>query len=559
MSARPTFPNSSYANLSSPWRGQGWLLAILILCGVLLLLPMLALVATALGAPLDSIGDLIGHLIETVLLRYLGNTFVLMLGVGALALVLGVSCAWVVSCYEFPYRRLLAWMLLLPLAMPSYIIAYVYTGFLDYGGPVQSALRAHYGFSDWNDYWFPEIRSMGGAIFVMGFVLYPYVYLLARTGFGQIPTRIFEATLLTGRSLFWHVGLPIGRPAILAGCALVLMEVVADFGTVDFFAVQTISLGVYNVWLGMNNMTAAAQLALIAVAMVVLLLGSERYGRRKIGFSINNRGVTGVPRMAVLGVWRWLLSLFCLVPIVVGFFLPVVILLDFSLAKGTGHLPDIYTAAAETLLIAGLGAVVVLTSAVLVGVLAYYVPSAAGRLLAYISALGYAFPGTVLALGVLAAVSHLDALWRWLGLALFGAEWGSWIASGWLMVLFAYLVRFQAVGLGAVQTALERIPSSLVPASRVMGYGFMASMRRVVLPLVRPGILAGGLLVFVDIMKELPMTLLLRPFDFNTLATITYQYAHDELIELAALPALLIVLTGLLPVFIIQHYLNLRH
>ena len=555
MSARPAFPHSSYANLSSPWRGQGWLLVLLILCGAVLLLPMLALVATAFGAR----HDLMGHLIETVLLRYLGNTFLLMLGVGALALAVGVSCAWVVSRYEFPYRRVLAWMLLLPLAMPSYIIAYVYTGFLDYGGPVQTALRAHYGFSDWNDYWFPEIRSMGGAVFVMGFVLYPYVYLLARTGFGQIPTRIFEATMLTGRSLFWHVGLPIGRSAILAGCALVLMEVVADFGTVDFFAVETISLGVYNVWLGMNNITAAAQLALIAVAMVALLLGSERYGRRRIGFTINNRGVTGVPRMAVLGWWRWLLPLFCLVPIIVGFFLPLVILLDFSLAKGTAHLPDIYTAAAETLLIAGLGVLVVLTSAVLVGVLAYYVPSGFGRVLARISALGYAFPGTVLALGVLAAVSHLDALWRWFGLALFGAEWGSWIASGWLMVLFAYLVRFQAVGLGAVQTALERIPNSLVPASRVMGYGFMASMRRVVLPLMRPGVLAGGLLVFVDIMKELPMTLLLRPFDFNTLATITYQYAHDELIELAALPALLIVLTGLLPVFIIQHYLNLRH
>ena len=337
MSARPAFPHNSYANLSSPWRGQGWLLAVLLLCGVVLLLPMLALVATALGAR----HELMGHLIETVLFRYLSNTFLLMLGVGVLALALGVSCAWVVSRYEFPYRRVLAWMLLLPLAMPSYIIAYVYTGFLDYGGPVQTALRAHYGFSDWNAYWFPEIRSMGGAIFVMGFVLYPYVYLLARTGFGQIPTRIFEATMLTGRSLFWHVGLPIGRSAILAGCALVLMEVVADFGTVDFFAVETISLGVYNVWLGMNNITAAAQLALIAVAMVALLLGSERYGRRRIGFIINNRGVTGVPRVAVLGWWRWLLPLFCLVPIVVGFFLPVAILIDFSLAKGTAHLPDI--------------------------------------------------------------------------------------------------------------------------------------------------------------------------------------------------------------------------
>jgi len=514
----------------------------------------LALVITAMG---DN-RDLMQHLIETVLFRYLSNTMILIAGVGILTLGIGVTTAWVVSRYEFPFRHSLSWMLLLPMAIPSYIIAYVYTGFLDYAGPVQSLIRQQYGFTSWNQYWFPEIRSMGGAIFVMGLVLYPYVYLMARTGFGQIPTRVFEATLLTGRSLIWHVGLPMGRPAIIAGLALVLMEVVADFGTVDFFAVETISLGVYNVWLGMNSITTAAQLALMAFVLVFILLGSERYGRNKNRFANTRSGITGVPRAEAEGLWRVVLPLICLFPIILGFILPVAILVHFSIGQGVGHMSDITTAVVQTLLVAGLGMVVIMASALTIGIISCYVPSQFGRLLAGLSATGYAFPGTVLALGVLAAIGYIDQGWRWMGLTVFDAKWTSLFGGGMVMLILAYMVRFQAVGLGAVQSALEGMPSTLVPASRVMGHGFLVSIRRVVLPLIRPAVLAGGLLVFVDIMKELPMTLLLRPFDFNTLATMTYQYAHDELIEKAALPALMIVLTGLLPVIIIQLYFKPR-
>lgn len=543
-----------YAHAPSPWKGQGWLNAILISVCLILILPVLALVITAMG---DN-RDLMQHLIETVLFRYLSNTMILIAGVGILTLGIGVTTAWVVSRYEFPFRHSLSWMLLLPMAIPSYIIAYVYTGFLDYAGPVQSLIRQQYGFTSWNQYWFPEIRSMGGAIFVMGLVLYPYVYLMARTGFGQIPTRVFEATLLTGRSLIWHVGLPMGRPAIIAGLALVLMEVVADFGTVDFFAVETISLGVYNVWLGMNSITTAAQLALMAFVLVFILLGSERYGRNKNRFANTRSGITGVPRAEAEGLWRVVLPLICLFPIILGFILPVAILVHFSIGQGVGHMSDITTAVVQTLLVAGLGMVVIMASALTIGIISCYVPSQFGRLLAGLSATGYAFPGTVLALGVLAAIGYIDQGWRWMGLTVFDAKWTSLFGGGMVMLILAYMVRFQAVGLGAVQSALEGMPSTLVPASRVMGHGFLVSIRRVVLPLIRPAVLAGGLLVFVDIMKELPMTLLLRPFDFNTLATITYQYAHDELIERAALPALMIVLTGLLPVIIIQLYFKPR-
>lgn len=533
------------------WARQSWFIAIMIMICLLLILPMASIAITAMG---DG-EDLLYHLAETILFRYLSNTIILMLGVGLLALLFGISTAWIISRYEFPGRRWIGWMLLLPAAIPSYIIAYVYTSFLDYAGPVQTLIRSIFGYSNMTQYWFPEIRSTGGAIFVMGVVLYPYVYLMTRSGFSQLPARLFEVTLLSGRSLFWVVALPLGRPAIIAGLALVMMEVVADFGTVDFFAVETLSLGIYNVWLGMNNITTAAQLALLAFALVFILLAWERYGRRKNPFHITNRGVSGVPRQNARGCWRWILPMICLFPVMLGFVLPVGILIFHTLTQGFDHLPVVSAAITHTVIAAGLGVCVVMISALIVAMVAFYIPSVIARPLAGISATGYAFPGTVLALGVLASVSLIDKGWGWIGQTLFGVSWGGLLGGGLVTLLFAYLIRFQAVGLGSVQAALERMPASLVPASRVMGYGFVPSMTRIVMPLISPAILAGGLLVFVDIMKELPMTLLLRPFDFNTLAIITYQYAHDELIELAALPALMIVLTGLLPVIIVHHYL----
>lgn len=549
LNAKPY--NGMASKSRTSWARQSWFLGAVIGLCIFIILPMLSLAITAMGN-----GEgLIYHLMDTVLLRYLKNTVLLMLGVGALTLLFGITTAWIISRYEFPGRRWIGWMLLLPAAIPSYIIAYVYTSFFEYAGPVQSLIRSSFGFVNMSEYWFPEIRSPGGAIFVMGVVLYPYVYLMSRSGFSQLPARLFEVTLISGRSLFWHVALPLGRPAIIAGLALVLMEVVADFGTVDFFAVETLSLGIYNVWLGMNNITTAAQLALLAFALVFILLAWERYGRRRSQFSITNRSVNGVPRRRATGYWQWLLPVICMVPVTLGFFLPVGILIDHSFSQGFDHLPAVLSAISNTVIAAGLGVVVIMATALMIAIITFYIPSPIARSLASVSATGYAFPGTVLALGVLATVSFIDNGWSWIGQTMFGATWRGVLGGGLVMLIFAYLIRFQAVGLGAVRASLERMPSSLVPASRVMGYGFFPSMVKIVLPLISPAILAGGLLVFVDIMKELPMTLLLRPFDFNTLAIITYQYAHDELIELAALPALMIVLTGLLPVIIVNSYL----
>ena len=338
------------------WARQSWFIAIMIMICLLLILPMASIAITAMG---DG-EDLLYHLAETILFRYLSNTIILMLGVGLLALLFGISTAWIISRYEFPGRRWIGWMLLLPAAIPSYIIAYVYTSFLDYAGPVQTLIRSIFGYSNMTQYWFPEIRSTGGAIFVMGVVLYPYVYLMTRSGFSQLPARLFEVTLLSGRSLFWVVALPLGRPAIIAGLALVMMEVVADFGTVDFFAVETLSLGIYNVWLGMNNITTAAQLALLAFALVFILLAWERYGRRKNLFHITNRGVSGVPRQNARGCWRWILPMICLFPVMLGFVLPVGILIFHTLTQGFDHLPVVSAAITHTVIAAGLGVCVAL-------------------------------------------------------------------------------------------------------------------------------------------------------------------------------------------------------
>ncbi len=520
-----------------------------IVLSLALITPMVLIALTALGGD----GEVMRHLISTVLLRYIGNTTMLMGGVGAVALIFGVSTAWLVSRYDFPYRRAIEWMLVLPLAIPPYIVAYAYTGFLDYGGPVQSGMRWIFSWDSAQDYFFPPIRSMGGAWLIMGVALYPYIYVITRAGFHLIPTRFFEAAILTGRNPLTTVALPMGRSAIIVGLALVLMEVVADLGTVEYFAIDTISLGVFNAWQGLNDLAAAAQLALVAFMLIAVLLGCEHYARSRRGFSHSTRGQTGVPRRIAKGWYLWGLPILCLVPVLIGFIVPVMILVGY--AQGVrGDFADVplIAIAGNTLLIATAATAVIIITALVIGIIAYYLPSRLTRGLAAVSAMGYAFPGTILAIGVLVAVNGADHLWRRVGLALGSDEWGGILAETSLMLIIAYAVRFQAMGYGPVRAGLERIPATLMPASRVHGYGFIKSIHYVVLPLLRPQVFAAMLLVFVEIIKELPMTLLLRPFNFDTLATITYQFANEEMIEQAALPALMIIAAGILPVIVIN-------
>ena len=514
---------------------------------LILIAPMIAVIIVAFQpAP-----SLIGHLIETVLGRYLVNTLALMAGVGVLAGFFGVSSAWVVSRYEFKGRRLFSWLLVLPAAIPAYIIAYAYTDFLEYAGPVQSALRQLLGVSLARDYWFFDIRSLGGAMVMMAAVLYPYVYIMARTAFRQTSRTLFEAALVSGRDMFYHVGLPLARPAIIAGLSLVLMEVVSDFGTVEFFAVDTLTLGIFNVWLGMNNMPAAAQLSLIALMVILTLFGIELYARSRRSFQNLSNAKRGVPRIALPRQKRLMAYLVCGVPVMLGFIIPVAILISF-LTKGIGEAvsSQFWSLLGNNLKVSAFAAAGIMTASLIIGLLSHYRLGKSARILALIAASGYAIPGTILAIGVLGFMGGLNHL-----MALIGAPY---LSGGLLALVVGYMVRFHAVGYGAVETGIARVPRHIFEASTVLGKSFTQSLGKVVLPIISPSIGAGMLLVFVDVMKELPMTLLLRPFNFETFATFTYQYAKDEMIEQAALPALMIVLTGLIPVILLNYSVTRR-
>ncbi|MGB2240365.1 MAG: ABC transporter permease [Candidatus Puniceispirillaceae bacterium] len=525
-----------------------WSAATVILC-CFLLGPVAALLLSAFG---DG-GGLWGHLVDTVLATYVTNTLLLMGGVGSVAMVFGVSSAWVISRYDFAGRDMLEWMLLLPAAIPAYIIAYCYTDFFEYAGPVQSALRAAFGWQSPRDYFFPEIRSVGGAVLVMASVLYPYIYMVTRIAFRLTPASLFEIALVHNKSQFWHVGLPLARPAIVAGLALVMMEVVSDFGTVEYFAVQTITLGIFNVWLGMNNLVAAAQISSVGFLFILGLLGLELYARSRQQYVSTSRAqnsLTPLPTSTGGACVCWAL---CLIPLSFGFFIPLGVLLRFVLRGDVmADFLAIQPVVVNTMLVAIAAAFFIMLIASVIVLTAAFRAGPKLRKLALMSSTGYAFPGTILAIGVLVYAGYIDHLLRLIS--------GGWISSFLIasmgLLMLAYLVRFQAVGYGAMLSGVRRLPENLMSASRVLGHGYGASLRQIILPLLKSSFLAGLMLVFVDIMKELPMTLLLRPFDFETLATHTYQFAKDEMLEQAALPALMIVVTGLIPVILMSAMLR---
>ena len=525
-----------------------WSIGVILLCG-LILGPVLAVLLSAFG---DS-GGLWSHLYDTVLGRYISNTLILMAGVGVVAIGFGVSSAWVISRYDFAGRRMLEWMLLLPAAIPAYIIAYSYTEFFEYAGPLQSGLRHLFGWQSPRNYWFPEIRSLGGAILVMASVLYPYIYMVTRIAFRLTPASLFEIALVHNRSQFWQVGLPLARPAIMAGLALVMMEVMSDFGTVEFFAIETITLGIFNVWLGMNNLVAAAQISIVGFGFILALLGLELYARSRQQYVSSSRNQTPlamlVPTKAgVLACWA-----VCVIPLLFGFFIPVGVLV--GLVATNDLLADflaIRGIIGNTLIVAAIAALVIMVLSAFIVVTASFRAGSKTRKLALFASTGYAFPGTILAIGVLIFTGQLDRAIA----ALFGPQFQGILITSIGVLFLAYIVRFQAVGYGAMISGVRRLPANMMNASRVLGQGYMDSIRRVIMPLLKSSFLAGMMLVFVDVMKELPMTLLLRPFNFDTLATYTYQFAKDEMLEVAALPALMIVLSGLVPVILMSAMLR---
>lgn len=528
-----------------------WVVGAMVIA-LLVATPILAVIYIALF-PSENIWP---HLASTMLPRYLSNTFILMVGVGIGVTLIGVSAAWVVTMCQIPGKRFFEWALLLPMAVPAYIVAYVYTDLLEYAGPVQGLLRDWFGWQSARDYWFPDIRTKGGAIAVLSLTLYPYVYMLARAAFLSQSVCVLDAARVLGRgpwNAFISVALPLARPAIVVGVIIALMETLNDFGTIDFFAVHTLTAGIFNVWLGMGNAGGAAQIALTMLGVVMVLIGAERYSRRRQRFHDTTSRFQELPGYELGTGWSAVALTICTVPIVLGFVIPSLVLAYYSVAyfdqSWTGEFVGF---ALNSLTVSGLATLMAVVCALFLAYAVRLHPGPVLRGAVRLASVGYAVPGAVLAIGVLIPFAGLDNAVDAVMRDTFGISTGLLLSGTIFAMTFAYSVRFMAVSHGSIEAALAKVRPSMDDAARTLGETPMGTLRRIHFPMVRGGILAACVLVFVDSMKELPATLILRPFNFDTLATHVYQYAKDEMIEQAALGALAIVVAGVVPVIMLS-------
>lgn len=513
----------------------------------LVLMPVVAVVWLAFR-PTENIWP---HLLATTLPRYLGNTLVLMVAVGGLAGAAGTGAAWLVVMYRFAGRGWLQWALLLPLAVPAYVGAYALVDFLEYAGPVQTALRHAAGWDSARDYWFPAIRSRGAAIVVLAAALYPYVYLLARAAFREQSASGYEVARALGVGpwgRFRRVGLPLARPAIAAGIAVVMMETVNDYGAVDYFAVQTLTTGIFSVWLQAGNLGGAAQLSTCVLVLIVVLVTLEKVSRRNSRFAGAARGLRPVTPQPLRGVQAALAALACLIPFGFGFVLPVSVLISHTLEARAWVAPGLALALWHSLAVGGIAAVLT----VLGGVFMVYGVRLSGhrlpKVLMPVTSIGYAAPGAVLGIGILIPLASFD---NWVAdriEAAVGLDPGLILTGSAAALVLAYMVRFFAIAQGAADAALGRISPSLPMAARSLGRTAGQTLRAVHVPLIRGSLGSALLLVFVDCVKELPATLLLRPFNYETLSTRVYAKAQLEQIAEAAPAALTITAVGLIAV-----------
>ena len=521
-----------------PWSVSAVVIALLVLS------PIVAVIWFAL-TPTDNIWP---HLLSTTLPRYLANTLVLMTAVGVSTAAVGAGAAWLVVMYRFPGRRWLQWALLMPLAVPAYVGAYALVDLFEYAGPVQTALRDTFGWARPTDYWFPAIRTRWAAAVVLSASLYPYVYLLARAAFREQSGAGYEVARALGVGpwgRFWRVGLPLARPAIAAGCAVAMMETVNDFGTVDYFAVQTLTTGIFSTWRQAGNLGGAAQIAVLVLGLIVVLVTLEKFSRRKSRFFTTARGQRPVEAVQITSSWKWLATLACLIPVLIGFVLPVYVLGTHAMVAAEWVAPGLLRALAHTLIVGGSAAVLT----VIGGVIMVYGVRLSGkrlpRLLMPVTSIGYAAPGAVLALGIFVPLAALDNRVADVIVATTGWDPGLIMTGSAAALVLAYIVRFFAIAQGTADAALGRVAPSLPMAARSLGQTAGGVLNRIYLPLVRASVGSALLLVFVDCVKELPATLLLRPFNYNTLATRVYDKASLENLTEAAPAALMITLVGL--------------
>ncbi len=532
------------------WRPDGWALGVG-LVSLLMALPILVVASYALHPG----NEVWAHLVDTVLVDYITNSLLLAAGVGVGTLTIGVGTAWLTVMCEFPFRRNLAWLVLLPMAMPAYIIAYTYTGILEFAGPVQDTLRAWTGWQH-GDYWFPPVRSLGGAIVMLTLVLYPYIYLLARAAFIEQCVCVLEVARTLGLgpfAVFRRVALPLARPAIVTGLTLVLMETLADFGTVKYFGVSTFTTGIFRTWFGLGDQAAAAQLSAVLLAFVFSLILLERWSRRQRSYHHTGHAYQALPTYHLQGARRYGATAACALPVLLGFAIPAGQLAVWSWqtapAQLSGPFPQLV---ANTVTLAGITSVLAVALALLLGYGRRLRRGALVRAAVRIAGLGYAVPGTVIAVGVIIPLAWLDNTIDGLSRDYLGLSTGLILSGTLVALVFAYLVRFLAVSLQTVEAALTKVSIHVDDTARSLGATPMRLLRRLHLPLLRGSLFTAGLLVFVDVLKELPATMILRPFDFNTLAVRTFELASDEQLAAAAPAALAIALTGIGPVVLLS-------
>jgi iron(III) transport system permease protein len=488
-------------------------------------------------------GPTFTHIAGTVLLEYAGNTIILTMLVVIGVLLIGVPAAWLVAACEFPGRKLLEAALILPLAAPAYVLAYAYADFLSAFGPLQTALR---DFTGWEagDYWFPDVRSLPGAAAMLILVLYPYVYLLARARFLSESATAREAARLMGRgswAVFFEISLPLARPALVAGTALAAMETIADYGTVSYYGVPAFTTGIYNAWFSFSDPIAASQLAAILIGFVGLALVFEHSLRGGARYHETGRRDVRPARYRLSGK-QSAATRKSLWPPIFGFLIPALVLIALLVESG-GPARDFGRHLVNSLTLAGAAAILVTAGALVLAFAKKERPKALAGRAASFAAMGYAVPGAVIAVGVLSAFVFLDGILTRLA----GASAGLVLTGGIAALLFAYLVLYLAVALQSIEAGLERVTPSIAAAARLLSQGSFDRLRRVHLPLIAPSVLTGALLVFVDTMKELPATLMLRPFNFDTLAIAANNYASDERLYWAAAPSLAIVAAGIIP------------
>lgn len=526
---------------------------------MLLILPILAIFYTALSGS----DDVFVHLLSTVMGTYVLNSALLVIGTVFFALLMGIPSAWLLANYAIVGGNLLQWGLVLPLAMPGYIAGYIYTDWFDYAGPIQSTLRDVMGWKLASDYWFFDLRTLPGVCFVLALILYPYIYLLARAAFMEQNLTLSQSARVLGCSSiesFWRVSLPLARPAIAIGASLVAMEALGDYGTVSYFAQSTLTTAVYDTWLGYSNLNAAAKISALMLMMMFLLISAERYNRRKQKIFNQHVSADKCEKIALQGRYKWMAAIGCWSLFLLAFLAPLVQLIIYAWQyNSTSSLTDFAQFSANSFNVSIIAALVTLIIALIVNIHKRFAINFMGDIPSRMASLGYAVPGTVLAIGVLIFLTRFDHIINDITITLGLGRVGLIFSGSILALLIAFVVRFSAVAIGSIESSLAKISPSLDMAARTMGCNNYQVFMRVHLPLIRRGCLIALLLVFIESMKELNAALLLRPFNFETLATYVFNYASDEHLEYAALPAIILVFVGLLPLVLINRSLEYSH